>query len=270
MTLIYILIVAILVIVILYLYMSFETTWLKVERLDFSSDGKGLRIMHLTDLHVNMTSIPAKKIREVVDTEKPDVILVTGDYIDKPIHAADFLKYLHTFCKGYRTIICLGNHEIRAFKTNTAGLENFISEIEALQVEVLRNKTVIVEKAGKKYNIIGINDLRQGSPDIEKAMIGCIPGAPKIAITHNPDLALSIPGKIVDYMFAGHFHGGQIWMPFYLEFLILRDDQLCKMGIYRGLKRINDIKVYMNRGLGNGVVPLRFLSRPEILICTIP
>jgi predicted MPP superfamily phosphohydrolase len=59
-------------------------------------------------------------------------------------------------------------------------------------------------------------------------------------------------------------------MPFNLEFMILRDDQLCRMGITRGLKRVNGIRVYLNRGLGNGVVPLRFLSRPEILICTIP
>lgn len=266
---VHILMFAIPVIAAFYVYMTLETRWIKVERLDFTSDANGLRIMHLTDLHINMTRITARKIREVVDAEKPDLILITGDYINKPIHAVDFLKYLKTFSKGYRTIICLGNHDIKAFKSNNAGLENFISEIEALQVEVLRNKTVIVEKSGKKYNIIGVDDLRQGSPDIEKAMIGYIPEAPKIMITHNPDLVLSIPGKIVDYIFAGHFHGGQIWMPFNLEFLILRDDQLCKMGICKGLKRINDIKVYMNRGLGNGVVPLRFLSRPEILICTI-
>ena len=161
--------------------------------------------------------------------------------------------------------MCLGNHEYKAFRSNKEGLQNFIREIEALGVEVLINRTVVVEKDGQKYNIIGFDDLRRGSPDIEKAMDDCIPNAPKIAITHNPDLVLSIPGKIVDYMFAGHFHGGQIWMPFNLEFMILRDDQLCRMGITRGLKRVNGIRVYLNRGLGNGVVPLRFLSRPEIL-----
>ncbi len=257
-------------IALVFIYMTFETTWLKVERLDFSRSGTGLRIMHLTDLHVYMTGISAQKIRKVVKEENPDVILLTGDYINTPVHAMDFLKYLGIISKGYRTILCLGNHDIKAFGGNIAGLDNFIAEIEALNVEVLRNKTVIVEKCGKKYNIIGIDDLRFGCPDIEKAMIGCIPGAPKIAITHNPDLALSIPGKIVDYMFAGHFHGGQIWMPFNFEFLMLRNDQLCKMGITRGLKRINDIKVYLNRGTGNGVLPLRFLSRPEVLICTIP
>ena len=262
--------IVLLVIAALYAYMKFETTWLKIERLDFSKKGTGLRIMHLTDLHVYMTGIPAERIKKAVKAEDPDIILITGDYINKPLHASEFIRYLQTFAKGRRTIICLGNHDYRAFGSNTEGLRNFIREIEAIGVEVLVNSNVAVEKDGKKYNIIGFDDLRRGHPDIERAMEGCIPDAPKIAITHNPDLVLGIPGKIVDYMFAGHFHGGQIWMPFNLEFAILRDDQLCRMGIRRGLQRVNGIKVYLNRGLGNGVVPLRFLSRPEILICTIP
>ena len=252
------------------IYMLFEAGWLKVERLDFSQNGKGLKIVHLTDLHVYLTRVPASNIRKVIKAEHPDIILISGDYINEPIHATQFLMYLNSFCKGYRTIICLGNHDLRAFSKNKHGLENFIREIEALHVEVLINRTVTVEKLGKKYNIIGIDDLREGSPDIEKALIGCEQGAPRISITHNPDMVLNIPGKIVDYMFCGHFHGGQIWMPFKLEFLLLRRDQLCKMGIKRGYRRINDIKVYINRGTGNVVVPFRFLSRPEILICAIP
>ncbi len=253
-----------------YTYMVFETTWLKVEKLDLSKDSSGLRIMHITDLHIYMTRISAARVRKVVKAEDPDVILITGDYINRASHAPAFLKYLHIVCNGYRTIICLGNHDYRAFGSNKAGLEDFVHEIESQQVEVLRNSTVLVEKDGKKYNIIGIDDLRRGRPDIGKAMQGCITSAPKICITHNPDLVLSMQNKAVDYVFAGHFHGGQIWMPFNLEFVLLRDDQLCRMGLKRGMRRINDINVYINRGLGNGVVPLRLLSRPEILICTIP
>jgi len=251
-------------------YMLIEARWLKVERLDFSHNGTGLKILHLSDLHVYLSSVPATRIRKIIEAEKPDIILISGDYINEPIHATQFLGYLHAFSKGYRTIICFGNHDFRAFSKSKRGLANFIREIEALQVEVLSNSMVVVEKQGKKYNIIGIEDLREGHPDIEKAMIGCIPGASKIALTHNPDLALKIPGKIVDYLFCGHFHGGQIWMPCNLEFFLLRKEQLCRMGFKRGYKRINDINVYINRGIGNVVVPMRFLSRPEILICTIP
>ena len=56
--------VIILVIAAFYAYMVFETTWLKIERLDFSRKGKGLRIMHLSDLHINMTRISAERIKK--------------------------------------------------------------------------------------------------------------------------------------------------------------------------------------------------------------
>jgi predicted MPP superfamily phosphohydrolase len=251
-------------------YMYLEAGWLKTERLDFDKSGTGLKIVHITDLHVYLSRVSAARLRTAIAAENPDLLLISGDYIDKPSHIEDFLKYLRTISKGYRTIICLGNHDIRTLGNAGPAMEQFIRRIEALQVEVLRNRTVVVEKEGKKYNIVGVDDLRQGCPDLQKALVGCVGHAPKIVLTHNPDLALHIPGRSVDYMFCGHFHGGQIWMPFNLEFFLLRKDQLCRMGIKRGYHRINDIKVYLNRGLGNVVVPLRLFSRPELLVCTIP
>jgi predicted MPP superfamily phosphohydrolase len=261
------------------IYMYIEAGWFKVERFDFpksgtglnktGSGGTGLKIMHLTDLHVYLTRVPASKIRETVLEENPDIILISGDYIDKPVHILHFLRYLDAFSKGYRTIVCLGNHDLRALGRRKPGIDKFIADMEALRVEVLINRTVVVEKQGKKYNIVGIDDLREGHPDISKALAGCVPGIPKISLTHNPDLVLHIPDKCVDYMFCGHFHGGQIWMPFNLEFFLLRNDQLCRMGIKRGYHEVNGIKMYLNRGLGNVMVPMRLFSRPEILISTI-
>lgn len=46
--------------------------------------------MHLSDLHINMTRISAERIKKAVKAEKPDLILITGDYINKPVHASDF------------------------------------------------------------------------------------------------------------------------------------------------------------------------------------
>jgi predicted MPP superfamily phosphohydrolase len=259
----------IIAVLLLLAYMYLETGWLKVERVDLSRGGDGLKILQLSDLHVYMLAVGSERVRKVIKAENPDVIILTGDYINEPVHASGFLEYLHSATRGYRTLLCLGNHDFRAFKGNPRGLANFIKEIEALQVEVLHNRSVVIEKGTAKYNFIGIEDLREGSPDIEKALEGTLPDIPKIAFTHNPDLALHIPGKIVDCLLCGHFHGGQIWMPWNLEFFLLRKDELCRMGLRRGLHRINDIKVYMNRGLGNVVVPLRFLSRPEITVINI-
>lgn len=255
--------------VLLLAWMYIESRWVQVVRVDLAEGGEGLKILHISDIHIDMLHIPSQKVRKVVKAENPDVIILSGDYINKPIHASIFLEYMQNVCKGYRTFMCLGNHDFRAYAKNPAGLGAFMREIQALQVEILHNRSVVVQKGKSLYNIIGIEDLRLGHPDVEKALKGCVPDAPKIAFTHNPDLALEIPGKVVDYLFCGHFHGGQIWMPFNLEFFLLRDDKLCRMGVKRGLHKVNEIWLYINRGLGHAAIPLRFLSRPEITIFNI-
>jgi predicted MPP superfamily phosphohydrolase len=188
-------------VLLLLLYMYMESGWLKVDYVDFSKDRSGLKVIQLSDLHVYMLAVEAKRVRKVIKAENPDVIIITGDFVNEPLHASVFLDYLGTITKGYRTLLCLGNHDFRAFSNNRIGLERFIQEIQALQVEVLHNSSVVIEKGASKYNFIGIEDLRTGNPDIEKALEGALPDIPKIAFTHNPDLALHIPGKIVDYLF---------------------------------------------------------------------
>lgn len=258
-----------LAILLLLFYMYLEARWVQVKRVNFTKSRKGLKILHISDIHIDMLRIPANKVRKIIKAENPDFIIISGDYIQRPIDASDFLEYIQAIRQGYQIYLCLGNHDYRAYADNPAGLDTFIREMEKLQLTVMRNSSVQIEKNSFKYNLIGIDDLGEGSPDIEKAVKDCHPGAVNIAFTHNPDLALQLSRKNADYLFCGHFHGGQIWMPFNLEFILLRKDILCKKGVRRGLHKINGINVYLNRGLGTTVIPLRFLSRPEITVYTI-
>ena len=252
------------------IYMYIEAGWLKVTRIDFTKSCKGMKILHISDIHINMLRVSTEKVKEVIRQENPDIILMTGDYIEKPVQTSVFLDFLQQVKLSNKTCICLGNHDYKAYKDKDGALDILIREIRNLHVEVLINSSVHIEKNTFKYNLIGIDDLRTGNPDIEKAVKGCSPAATNIAFSHNPDLALQLSRKHADYFFCRHFHGGQIWMPFGLEFILLRKDKLCRMGIKRGLHKINGINVYLNRGLGNVVFPFRFLSRPEISIYNIP
>ena len=58
-------------------------------------------------------------------------------------------------------------------------------------------------------------------------------------------------------------------MPFHIESRILRDEMLVKMGINRGLNEIDGKKFYISRGIGNVMLPFRFLSKPEVIIVDV-
>lgn len=252
-------------------YMRFEAGWVKVDRIDFAKGTKGLKIIHLSDIHLKFLRVPSEKVCRIIRQENPDLIVISGDFIDKPVQASLLLKFLASIRCGYRTLLCLGNHDFYAYARNPDGMKLLIREMESSGIEVLHNRSVQLEKNLRKYNFIGIEDLRHGHPDVAKAFSGCQPdGATNIVFSHNPDIVLELPKNRADYLLCGHFHGGQIWMPFNLEFTLLRDDQLCKMGIRRGLHKVNGVQLYINRGLGNVLFPLRFFSRPEITVITFP
>jgi predicted MPP superfamily phosphohydrolase len=259
-------------IVLLLLYMRFEAGFLKVERVRLTKNKKCLKIALLSDIHIRYLKVPAKKIRKVIIEENPDLIIFTGDYIDSPRHIPKFLEFLGKL-KGTapNILICLGNHDYTAFPNDKAGLMEFQECLKSLGLKVLHSDSISIEKHSNRYNVIGIEDLKQGKPDIERVVKLCDAGAyMNIAFSHNPDIVFELPYGAIDYLLCGHFHGGQIWTPFNFEFKILRRGRLCSMGIRSGLHKVNGINLYINRGLGNVIFPLRFLSRPELTIFYLP
>jgi uncharacterized protein len=253
------------------LYMRFEATWLKTEHVARAKGSKGLKVLHLSDIHINKLKVSHKKVRDVIARENPDVVILSGDYIEEEKDIPEFLRFLSYIKGNSRVYMCLGNHDYEAFSKNEKGLARYMKNLEDAGVELLHNRSACVEKNSKKYNIIGIADIRYKHHNIDKALASCCPDAfMNIAFSHNPDLVLQLPRNKVDYLLCGHFHGGQIWAPFNLEFKLLRREKLCRMGVQKGLHKVNGVNLYINRGLGNVVVPLRFMSRPEIAVFQFP
>jgi predicted MPP superfamily phosphohydrolase len=240
----------------------------------FSTSPNGLRIAHMSDLHVNKLYISNRRIISKLNGISPDIIIMSGDYIEKQKDIPKFISLLKEIAVIYPVYLTLGNHDHKALKHNKNRIAAFIGNIQEAGATVLLNSNINLIKNNTTYNIIGIDDLKHGKPDIKKAFHGIKPSLDNdclnIAFSHNPDIVLYLNKEITDYFLCGHFHGGQIWMPFGLEFRIMRSEKLCKMGYRRGLHKINGINVYISRGLGNVVFPFRFLSLPEIAVIQLP
>ncbi len=260
-------------IVLLLVYMLFETTLLKKSYISFSKSSKGLKIAHLSDLHVNHIHIQKKKLINKLKEVNPDIVLISGDYIETEKDIPKALDLIKAIADIFPVYLTLGNHDHKAHQIINKGVEGFIEQLEQTGAVVLNNASVSICKNSTTYNIIGIDDLKRGKPDLAKAFANVnssFQNHINIVLSHNPDTLLTLSQHHTDYFLCGHFHGGQIWMPFHLEFRILRREQLCRRGYRRGLHKINGIVIYINRGLGNVLFPFRFLSVPEIAVIQLP
>jgi predicted MPP superfamily phosphohydrolase len=258
----------------LFFYMFLQSIIYKTRYYKLSTN-IGLRFLHLTDIHIKLLCVSPGRVKRTINKVNPDYMLIGGDLLDKP---QDLIKFVHWFSKLNLQIpvyAVMGNHEHKAFKYYPQFKDIFLSEMKKLNIRVLSNEIVLV--GGKSEHgadvpestvaLIGIDDYKTGDIVNNNIFNGlrdkcnCI-----LAFSHNPDVALHIPEGSVDILITGHYHGGQIWMPFNLEYTLLRKDQLSKMGYTKGLSVIRGNKVYISRGLGTVLFPFRFLSVPEVTV----
>src|SRR5690554_1855664 len=86
---------------VLLLYMRFEAGFLKVKKVllaKVEANTDLLKVLHISDIHISRLKVPVDRIIETIRTEKPDFIIVTGDYVEKSEQADIFVKFLKKAC----------------------------------------------------------------------------------------------------------------------------------------------------------------------------
>lgn len=247
------------------LIMILQAGFLKREFLTFGEGRPSLRVALLTDLHMGLLMVSEKDVAKALAEERPDLLIIAGDIIDKESHIQAFTRWFREIAPDCPVFVTLGNHDHLCFKKKPRSRDLFLFNLKSLGIELLVNDCITFHKKGRTINLVGIDDYKRGRPDIKAALSKKDDKADfTLAITHNPETVLFLPQGEVDLVLAGHFHGGQIWMPFCLEFKLFRNEQTCRAGYRRGLHQINGTHTYISRGLGNVEVPFRLGSLPEI------
>ena len=254
-----------------------EPTWLELNRLelsirDLSHDFHGTRIAHLTDFHYGK-HLPKGYLEHAIEraaAEKPDLIALTGDFIDRgPRHvkeAAKLFKGLHAPLGVYAV---LGNHDFSVH--NFRGVrryEHLHREVaDALGehgVRVLRNEAVRHERGSSGLIVAGIDDLWSRESDPAAALKDSCPNTPRIVLAHNPQSIDRFAGHRFDLMLSGHTHGGQVDWPGLGRVMLRKKARRWAAGLYPH----GDGHVYVNKGVGFGW-RFRFGVRPEVAIITL-
>lgn len=221
-----------------------------------------VRVALFSDLHADSLRIKPEELVAVLIKKPVDFLVFLGDLASddrKAGRAIPFLQVLSREAKarGIPFLAVLGNHDgPRARKI-----------LSDLDVEVLENtKRVFKTATGMEVLITGFPDLKSKKPDIGLLNHPDDSSAMRLVLVHNPDTILHLPEDSGDFLLGGHFHGGQIYAPYQLEFRLLRSDKLPRMGIWRGIFRMKGYTGYITRGLGCVWLPLRVFSKPEFTL----
>lgn len=220
-----------------------------------------VKIAHLSDLHTHGLGKLEQKMLAILEQEKPDLIVLTGDLISD---GNDFQRCFEVLKQLYAPMgvwVVLGNHENWASKRMIEVYGSFKDYYEAAGVTLLLNSN---RKLREDIWLVGLDDAMAGSPDVARGFAGVPVNAYKIALYHSPAAFDEVAGKC-DLALAGHSHGGQVRLPF-MKPLWLPD----KCGHYdEGWFERNGSKMYVSRGLGTSLLPIRFNCRPEISIIVL-
>mgnify|MGYP001186271761 FL=1 len=221
---------------------------------------EGLRILHLSDLHVERLSVKADDLVNRCRGHQLDLIALTGDYLDQVPSIDKFLNYLDQIMKlkpRYGVYAVFGNHDY----VINPHLPRLKKAMEDRGCHVLINEHKPIRVGDEKLNIIGIDDYYSGHSDIEMAYKGVDDGI-NLVLTHDPTVVLTMEKYHFDYLLSGHFHGGQIHYP--KAYHLYKMGELPRKQIIKGLHFHNKKAFYISEGLGQTGMNIRLRSRPEI------
>jgi len=233
----------------------------------------GFKIIHISDLHNKSFGKDQEKLLKKIKEEAPDIIVITGDLIDRRKYN---LEVALTFVRGAVDISPVyyvsGNHEAWS-----AQYEKIKDELVSLNVEVLDDEKLSINKENSFIDIIGLKD-----PDFNTSSY--LEGNDTLALeknlrdlsnednfqillSHRPELFNLYAEEKIDLIFSGHAHGGQFRLPFIGG--VIAPDQGLFPEYTSGLYAKDKSTLIVSRGLGNSIIPIRFFNQPEIIVLTI-
>jgi uncharacterized protein len=234
-----------------------EPNWIEVTHSEIHGPvATPLKIAHLSDIHTNGLGRRERRMLEILEEEKPDLIVITGDTL--AANAGDYTKCRDVYVKLHAP---LGVWFVRGNWENWRPVRHEHSFYESAGVHLLVNAS---QPARADVWIIGLDDPFSGIARLDTALAGVPPGVFTIALFHSP-FFFDLAAGHANLCLTGHTHGGQVRLPF-LHPLWLPGG----CGRYlEGWYEENGSQMYVSRGLGMSVLSVRFLCRPELAIITV-
>lgn len=249
---------------------------------------RGRKVALIADLQLGMRMANVATIRQVVRRLvrcRPALVLLAGDFVYHPGEArartagraAELVAPLAA--AGVPTYAVLGNHDY-AMPTVRAPRDDALAcavrrALTRVGVRVLENEAVALADpdgaSGMPLYLVGVGARTPGKEDVPRALSGLPPSAPRLVLMHHPDGFSAFPPGQAPLAVAGHTHGGQFRVPFTPEWTWMtfaREDEVHPDGWISDYGEAGN-RLYVNRGIGFSVVPMRLNCPPELTVFTL-
>jgi predicted MPP superfamily phosphohydrolase len=223
-------------------------------------DFSGRRLVQLSDIHHGLYTRleEVERAVELANDHHPDLVALTGDFVtNSPNYIAPVAKALSKLQARLGVYAVLGNHDHRV------GANEVEAALEANGITVLRNRHVRLPSNGSGMIVAGVDDLGYNVDDIRMALLGVEAEWPIILLSHNPAVLPLAAVRGVDLVISGHTHGGQVGVPGLREFAHKRGMRM-PMRLRQGFDRLNGTQIYISRGIGTVVFPVRWRCPAEM------
>lgn len=218
----------------------------------------GLRIVHLTDIHHGLYT-PLEEVQRAVQLTNslcPDVVAITGDFVTlSPVYIAPVARTLGKLRARLGVFAVLGNHDFHVDP------DKVTRALVAQRIHVLRNSHCALNVGGATLWMIGVDDIWWRAANLPAAMHRIPARDTKILLCHNPRGVRRAAERGIDLVLSGHTHGGQVRLP-----VVGSIYGRSKFGrrFIEGWNRLDGTQIYINRGIGKVLVPVRFGCPAEI------
>ena len=252
----------VLIVVLLMLFYFYENYTIELTRHVLITKKKlqeEVKILHLTDLHGNKWFY--KKIIKIINTEKPDVIVITGDLINTS--NGEFGEELFEQINDIPIYYVSGNHEHKISEEERQILfdklkQYGIKNLDELKTDEFNEEIVFIGIDGISSKIKKIPDYVKRNN--EKSL--------QILLMHQPETIDYLLGYNINIAFAGHAHGGQWRIPILKQGIFAPDQGLFPK--YTSGKYVQDnVVMFVSRGIGTMTFVPRIFNRPHILIINL-
>ncbi|WP_300383849.1 metallophosphoesterase [Clostridium sp.] len=269
----------IIILVLLAVFFTWQNNHILINKIDYKNKRipkafNGFKILQISDLHnKDFKGRLSKKIKSV----NPDIIVITGDIIDRQRTDLDkaikLIKEIKDMCPVY---YISGNHENSSPRFN-----ELKDKLKSNKVKVLDNSLEIIKRNNECICLFGVADVTISSwnkeyrkykrDDYYRVIIDELKKNSQegfsILLSHRPELIKIYAEKNIDLAFSGHAHGGQVRLPLIGGLYAPGQGILPKYT--SGIHKIKNTSLVVNRGLGNSGFPFRIFNRPEIVLVNL-